>query len=489
MALQDDLKKAKAALRDAKTFAYKGKTYSRTELRDELIPQLEKGVKAELAEEKVATQIISVGKQNVSQAESDLKIKQDRLNRTRNAFAKNNASESELAKSEQDVLDAQQKLDNLRGTKTVTTTTKLPAAGSPEAVAAARARLRTESRGPAPVTTPVTEPVTTPNTTADAAPTKGAGGGKKPVAAGTGPLGLTAKSRADIVKQFPQFSSSFDGGEGEQAFIDFFGQDAADLIVKAGTTDAYGYLLTETGLAAYRRDFENTAYGQRTNQAQQDFDVNPKNQAVLIKAKQDEITKSYADLQLTETQLKELARDAARNAYTGDALRFSVYNYAYKGNQTTATESALADQIRAAGRSYGYTVSEDKLKAALTGTAFNGRMVTQESLLQEAQAAAKGQYGHLADQIDSGLTLDDIFYNYKTFAAKTLGVDPSEIDYSNDSRFAEAFGTKQTGQLSLNDWVYKLKSDKRYGYQFSPQAQQEVASMVSTLEKAFGFRQ
>ena len=337
---------------------------------------------------------------------------------------------------------------------------------------------------PSGTTTPPTGTTTSPTTT-----DKGKKGGKKqPTPTGTGPLGLTAKVRADLIKQFPQFSSSFDGGEGEQAFIDFFGQDAADLIVKAGTTDAYEYLSTEAGLAAYRRDFENTAYGQRTNQAQQDFDVNPKNQAVLIKAKQDEITKSYADLQLTQTQLQEVARDAARNAYTGDALRFAVYNYAYKGNQVTATESALADQIRNAGKAYGYTVSEDKLKAALTGTPYLGRMVTQESLLQEAQAAAKGSYSHLADQIDSGLTLEDIFYNYRMFASRTLGIDPNEIDFMKDTKWADAFGTKDSGQLTLNDWTRKLKTDEKYGWQFTDEANQTATKLVADMEKAFGFR-
>jgi hypothetical protein len=314
------------------------------------------------------------------------------------------------------------------------------------------------------------------------------GRGKKTVApAGTGPMGLTAAVRAEFAKQFPEFAASLDGGAGEQAFVDFFGKDLIDLWVRVATTDEYD-LDSKEGLAVYLRDVENTAYGQRTNQAQQDFDLNPKNQSVLVKAKRDAITKSYADLQLTESQLNEVARDAARNGYTGDDLRFSLYNYAYRGALPTATESALADEIRNIGRSYGYTVSQDKLKAALTGTPFNGRMVTKESLLQEAQTAAKGAYGHLADQIDSGLTLDDIFYNYKMFAARTLGIDPNTIDYTKDTKWSEAFGTKETGQMSLNDWVTKLKRDGRYGYQYSPQAQEEVASVVSTLEKAFGFR-
>ena len=495
MAAQDELKKAQDALNDptVKSYTYKGKQYSLTDLRDKLIPQLRKAVEQEKESEAEATKIVANADKAVRDAEARVKTLQQSVATNRRAFAKGNLSQLELEATEQKLADAVVALNRLKGVEPVTETLAPVTGGrfvapvqrgvTPGQVATTPTTTTTTSTT-ADTTTPSTG-TTTPTTTTGG----GKKGGKKPLApAGTGPLGLTAKVRADLIKQFPQFSSSFDGGEGEQAFIDFFGQDAADLIVKAGTTDAYEYLSTEAGLAAYRRDFENTAYGQRTNQAQQDFDVNPKNQAVLIKAKRDEITKLYADLQLTQTQLQEVARDAARNAYTGDALRFAVYNYAYKGNQVTATESALADQIRNAGKAYGYTVSEDKLKAALTGTPYLGRMVTQESLLQEAQAAAKGSYSHLADQIDSGLTLEDIFYNYRMFASRTLGIDPNEIDFMKDTKWADAFGTKDTGQLTLNDWTRKLKTDEKYGWQFTDEANQTATKLVAEMEKAFGFR-
>jgi hypothetical protein len=379
-----------------------------------------------------------------------------------------------------------------------TATTAAPVTVSMQNIPGPSVRVGTGTRAPTPTVTPKAEEetVTEPSVTESGGTTlvttvKGAGkrGGKKAVAAkGIGPMNLPQDVRDEFKALFPQYAASLDGGEREQQFVDFFGADLIAIWAKQLNKDTAYDLTDPTEKAAFERDVENTAYGQRTTQAQQNFDFNPQNQAVAIRAKRDEITKSYADLQLTDAQLNEVARDAARNGYTGDDLRFSLYNYAYRGALPTATESALADEIRNIGRSYGYTVSQDKLKAALTGTPFNGRMVTKESLLQEAQTAAKGAYGHLADQIDSGLTLDDIFYNYKMFAARTLGVDPNTIDYTKDTKWSEAFGTKETGQMSLNDWVTKLKRDGRYGYQYSPQAQEEVASVVSTLEKAFGFR-
>ena len=492
MALKDDLEKAKAALRDpkVKSYTYKGKKYSLTELRDDLIPELEKQISAEQKEEQEAASIIASSKADIRTAESRLKDAEELLFVNRRAFAKGNLSEAELAKTEQRVIDAQLALDALLGKPS--TTSVSPTVVSKTNVPGPTVRAGVGQR-PA-VTAPIVEPDETETPTGVAssgdvtAPKTDKRKKKKKAApTGVGPMGLTADVRAEFAKQFPEFASSLDGGEAEQAFVDFFGKDLIDLWIKVATTDEYD-LDSDAGVGVYLRDVENTAYGQRTNEAQQTFDFNPKNQAVLIKAKRDEITKTYADLQLTESQLAEVAREAARNGYTGDDLRFTLYNFAYRGGLPTVTESALADEIRNIGRSYGYTVSEDKLKAALTGTAYNGRMVTKESLLQEAQAAAKGQFGHLADQIDSGLTLDDIFYNYRMFAAKTLGIDPNEIDYTKDPKWSAALGTKETGQMTLNDWTRMLKSDERYGWQFTDEANQAATKLVREMEKAFGFR-
>jgi hypothetical protein len=502
MALKDDLQKAEAALADpkVKSYTYEGKKYTLTQLRDELIPRLKKAVETEQratqAAEAEAARILAGNKFEIGQAQKRVEDAQAALDVDRRAFRKGNLSEAELLATEQRLVLAQQNLASLTGVAPAPVTPiKLPAAGTPEQVGLARTQLRAGERttvattpnGEIVTSTPTDQPAPTPTEQPAPATTRPSKKKTKTVA-GTGPMGLTDALRAEIRALFPQFASSFDGGTNEQAFVDYFGADVAEIIKNAVANDAYGKIETEAEKAALRRDIEITAYGQRTSDAEQAFDFNPGKQADLIRVKKNEITKQYADLQLDMGQLDTVARDAARKGWTGDDLKFAVYNYAYGAKPSTAMQSELADQIRNAGRAYGYVVSDAELKAALTNTPYNGTMVTQDSILQKAQRAAKGQYGHLADQIDAGLSLEDIFYNYKSYAARTLGIDPSEIDYVNDPKWAEAFGNKDQGQLSLNDWLFKIKSDKRYGYQFTPQAQEEVSSIVSSLEKAFGFR-
>lgn len=494
MALQDDLKRAEDALADpkVKSFTYEGKRYTLTQLRDELIPRLRKAIEAEKKAETQAGRIIAGNQFQINQAEQRVRDAQDALNRDRNAFRRNRITEEELNATETRLAQAQAALNALTGQVATPAVSRTNIAGPTVRMGVGSvARTVTTTPTGAVTTTPTEEPAPTPTTTTGGAPAAAKTTKKKRKAAapaGVGPMGITDELRAEIRTLFPQFAASFDGGTNEQQFVDFFGSDLVAILVKAAGEDAYGQLETEAEVAAFKRDVENTAYGQRTNQAEQDFDFSPGTQAEKIRVKKNEITKQYADLQLDMQQLDTIARDAARKGWTGDDLKFAVYSYAYGAKPSTVMESELADQIRNAGRAYGYVVSDAELKAALTNTPYNGAMVTQDSILQKAQRAAKGQYGHLADQIDAGLSLEDIFYNYKAYAARTLGIDPSEIDYVNDPKWAEAFGNKEQGQLSLNDWLFKIKSDKRYGYQFTPQAQEEVSSIVSTLEKAFGFR-
>ena len=318
-----------------------------------------------------------------------------------------------------------------------------------------------------------------------AAPT----GGKRRKAAGVGPLGIPQDVRAEFAKEFPQYAANFDMGEKEQAFVDFFGRDLISLWTRQLDPSTRYNLADPTELASYLREVENTAYGQRTSENEQNFDFNPAGQAELIRIKRNEITKQYGDLQLSTSQLDQVAREAARKGYVGDDLQFAVYTFAYQAApRANVMQTQLADRLRNAGRAYGYMPSDAEIQAALTNTPYNGMMVTEDTIREKAQRAAKGQYGHLAEQIDAGLSLEDIFYNYKSYAARTLQLDPSQIDFMNDPKWAEAFGTKETGQLSLTDWTRKLKADDRFGWQFTDDAKQTATNLVMEMEKAFGFR-
>lgn len=276
--------------------------------------------------------------------------------------------------------------------------------------------------------------------------------------------------------------------------IAYFGNDLIDVFRKIN--DGIYDTTTAEGRAGIQRAIEQTSYWRTTQAsiknwdqlAQPDRDKRVADQKALIAS-------TFGDLGLDDATLTDLATIAQRTGLTDLGLRQQVYGRALAkpagvglDTRTLALESAAADNLRAVGRAYGYTPSTAELESALTGKpmAGTGTVVTEETIRQKAQKAAKGQYSWLSEQIDAGLTLDDIFTNYRNYAARTLQVDPSTIDFTTNPKWAVAFGDKQNGQLSLNEWTRRLKSDPQYGWQFTDEANKQVNSVVSTLERAFG---
>jgi hypothetical protein len=276
------------------------------------------------------------------------------------------------------------------------------------------------------------------------------------------------------------------------AVTEHFGQDFIDILntVAQGTIE-----YSDEELKALLR---NTKYFTAVTDKQYSFDTERTGvQQELIATARRAITTDYADIGLSETDLADLSKTVARSGLTGTGLKQAVYQYAFRRAAaapmatdtkmvTNVLQGADADAIRQSARAYGYAVSDAEVQAALTGGMYNGVAVSSESILQKAQKAAKGAYGHLSDQIDAGLSLSDIFENYKRYAANVLELDESQIDFTKDPKWQSAFGTKESGQMGLGDWVTKLKSDESFGWQFTKQANQQATDIGLTLARAFG---
>ena len=276
------------------------------------------------------------------------------------------------------------------------------------------------------------------------------------------------------------------------AVTEHFGQDFIDIL----NTVAQGTI--EYSDEELRALLKNTNYFNSVTDKQYAFDGQRASmQDSLIADARRLITSEYADVGLSETDLTDLSKTVARSGLTGTGLKQAVYQYAFRRAAaapamtdtkmaTNVLQGADADAIRQSARAYGYSVSDAEVQAALTGGMYNGVSVSSESILQKAQKAAKGAYGHLSDQIDAGLSLSDIFENYKRYAANVLELDESQIDFTKDPKWQAAFGTKESGQMGLADWVTKLKSDESFGWQYTNQANQQATDIGLTLARAFG---
>lgn len=279
-----------------------------------------------------------------------------------------------------------------------------------------------------------------------------------------------------IKKAFPNFAFVFEEGAGG------FGDDLRDLLIRA-TRENYD-------VDRFDLEYAQTQYAKETSDAAKLFDKQSKAERDSdIETKLADIMAAYGDAFTSPGQARQVATQAARLGLTGNRLKNFVYGSGITaGAPTQIAQTNEADKLRNLVGEYGYPVTDDEINAVLSGTPYKGQVYTQETLLNKAKMAAKGSYAHLAPQIDAGLSLDDIFKTYRGYASQILELDPNEIDFVRDPKWAKAFGDAKNGQMTLSDWVVELKSNDDYGYQFTNDAKQKATNLVMNLEKAFGFR-
>ena len=253
---------------------------------------------------------------------------------------------------------------------------------------------------------------------------------------------------------------------------------------------------------AIKRAISGTQYWLNTEKSIRTWDgLESTAQSKLVEDQKRQLAQTFGELALDDATLTDLATTIQRTGLNDLGARQLVYGAAFTRPRTEtgpqprqlALESSVADEIRRIGKSYGYLPMDldAQIESILTGKPYGptGQVLTKDAFRQKAEKLARGSFGHLKDQFDSGLTLDDIFGNYRELASRVLEIDPSQIDFVQDpKKWLPAFGTAQTGQMSLSDWVTKLKSDNQYGWQFTNQAKTQATNLVMEMEKAFGFR-
>lgn len=342
-------------------------------------------------------------------------------------------------------------------------------------------------------------------------PTGGAGTGKGGVGAGVGTAGRvggggtigggTAETpkfqvgdwQAVLQDQFPGYSKDWLASNATT----HFGQDMINLMTEAAKPNGkYLGLTTQASVDAFKKAIKQTVYWQTTETSAKSFDQSiGVDRDRLINNKKLEIANAYGDVSFDDTTLTQLATNAARLGLTGLGLQQAVYAGALKpgagGSQTALASRVLqgadADRIRSIGRAWNTKISDSQVQAILTGKAdpATGIVLTEDALREQLQAKWKGAMPHLKDQFDAGLTLDQIGSSYKSYASQLLEKPEDQINMF-EGPYLQAFDNGAGGQLSLSQWIEKVKTDDRFGWQYTKQANQQATDVALTLARAFG---
>jgi len=210
-----------------------------------------------------------------------------------------------------------------------------------------------------------------------------------------------------------------------------------------------------------------------------------------------ELSASIGNFTWGSGNLTKFLTKAIQFGYTGENLKQQAYAELFSKVNGKYVNDLAVDEVRAStpylalkdiGKQYFFDFADSQVEQVLAGTPnADGVAVSRDDLIRKARLAAKATYGHLSEQIDAGLTLEDLSASYKEKAAKLLELDPNTINFATD--FSDALNYRKDGQprvLSMSEWETELRTNDKYKYSFTKQANQDATSIGLAIARAFG---
>ena len=188
--------------------------------------------------------------------------------------------------------------------------------------------------------------------------------------------------------------------------------------------------------------------------------------------------------------LAKFLTKAIQYGYTGENLKQQAYTDLFsKVGDKYANENAVGEvrasspylALKRIGTQYLQPFADDTIEKALSGGE------TADDLLRKARVIAAEQYPHLKNAINAGVTLEELAANYKKIASETLELDPSQIDMNGI--YNVALKTGEGGKermMSYSEWQTMLRTDTKFKYSFTKQANQDATDIGLSIARAFG---
>jgi hypothetical protein len=181
------------------------------------------------------------------------------------------------------------------------------------------------------------------------------------------------------------------------------------------------------------------------------------------------------------------------NGWTGGSAELSRALTPYI-DSTTATKGgsiqAEANSLAGIARSYGIPLPKDptQLNDFLKNVNMTG---SEQGFIEYAKGQAKNLYGWMGSALESGVTPQAYLTPAITNIANTLGINANTIDIS-DPKWSSLFS--QPGQNGKDPTAstyaqidQAIKTDPKYGYDYSPQGRQMGADLADQFKSLSGF--
>jgi len=155
------------------------------------------------------------------------------------------------------------------------------------------------------------------------------------------------------------------------------------------------------------------------------------------------------------------------------------------GKKIAGTASTIQSELQDIARAYGVKISNQMLtsktgEALSQGQNWQEWMRGQEAVFRDQAKLLYPKAAHLLD----GQKLSDVTQPYFEEAGALLGIDPSQMDITDEKW--TGFLNGENGIMSKDEWLRVLKTDSKYGWDKSTAARQKFSSLGDDLLAAFG---
>jgi hypothetical protein len=253
-----------------------------------------------------------------------------------------------------------------------------------------------------------------------------------------------------------------------------------------------------------RQKFEgavrNTKWWKQTTDAKRQFQVLEREKPAEAA---DRLSRRQNDLRAQATQMgvtvdDKWVRETARRSVSGNwddnmIRRYMANNLRLAtvegdkqggiGGQAAATVSRLRDQSAAYGVGLDQKTYQSWTQQILAGTR---QPDDYEEFLRKT---AKGTYVAIADDLDRGLSVEEVYSPYRQAAARILGVNEADIDLSNNKWKKPITHRGPDGKavaMTVDQWEKTLRTDPQYGWENTPDAENQARLMAQQVKRAFG---
>lgn len=195
---------------------------------------------------------------------------------------------------------------------------------------------------------------------------------------------------------------------------------------------------------------------------------------------------------LSAKEKADLAERAIRQGWDADEVRFRVgRRWEYEdGSHSGGVAFQAHQQLTEMARQYGVAVSANQVEkwARRVGQGTD----SVDGFRDRIVSMAKGKYAAVSDDLDRGLTMDELFDPYRQEAARVLGVNPTTIDVM-DPAYSKAFAYQAPGEqgrraMTLDEWGKMLRTDARFGFDTTQGARSLASELSTAIQQDFGAR-